>query len=72
MGKKQAVTKTVEVDRNEAEAGALLESLRAHGRVVDSVDPICPLGPGQTHVLVKKPGEARGQLIERRKSLFRR
>lgn len=72
MGKKQATTKTAEAGRDEAEAKALLESLRAHGQVVESDDPNVPLGPGQTHVLVKKPGQARGQLIERRKSLIKR
>ena len=57
---------------DKSEAGSLLKSLKAHGQVVESEDPDVPLGPGQTHVLVKKAGEPGGKLIERRKSLFKR
>ena len=58
--------------RNKSEADSLLKSLTTHGQVVESEDPDVPLGPGQTHVLVKKAGEPGGKLIERRKSLFKR
>ncbi len=58
--------------RNKSEADSLLKSLATHGQVVESEDPDVPLGPGQTHVLVKKAGEPGGKLIERRKSLFKR
>lgn len=57
---------------HKSEAGSLLKSLKAHGQVVESEDPDVPLGPGQTHVLVKKAGEPGGKLIEKRKSLFKR
>lgn len=66
MAKKPAPSQT------EAEKEALIASLRKHGQVVESADPDVPLGPGQTHVLVKKPGEATGRLIEKRKSFLRR
>ncbi len=55
-----------------SEADSLLKSLKAHGQVVESETPDVPLGPGQTHVLVKKAGEPGGKLIEKRKSLFKR
>lgn len=51
---------------------ALLRSLRKHGQVVESTDPDVPLGGGQTHILVKKPGEVRGKLLEKRKSFIKR
>lgn len=49
-----------------------LQSLRAHGQVVESEHADAPLGPGQTHVFVRQPGDDSGMLIEKRKSLFRR
>ena len=55
-----------------SESDSLLKSLKTHGQVVESDDPDVELGPGQTHVLVKKAGEPGGKLIERRKSLFKR
>lgn len=58
--------------KDKSEADSLLKSLKAHGQVVESEDPDVPLGPGQTHVLVKKAGEPGGKLIEKRKSLFKR
>jgi hypothetical protein len=58
--------------QDQAEKEALLKSLRKHGQVVESEDPDVPLGPGQTHVHVKKPGEAGGTLIEKRKSFIKR
>jgi hypothetical protein len=57
---------------DKSESDSLLESLKRHGQVVESEDPDVPLGPGQTHVLVKKAGQPGGKLIERRKSLFKR
>lgn len=53
------------------ERDALLKSLRAHGQVLETADPDAPLGPGQTHVHVRQPGEAAGKLIEKRKSFFK-
>jgi hypothetical protein len=58
--------------RTETEKEALLKSLRTHGQVLESEDPGAPLGPGQTHVFLTKPGEPGGTLIEKRKSLFKR
>lgn len=58
--------------QDDAEKEVLLKSLRKHGQVVESEDPDAPLGPGQTHVLVKKRGESGGRLIEKRKSFFKR
>ena len=58
--------------QDEAENEALLKSLRKHGQVVEGEDPDVPLGPGQTHVLVKKRGELAGRLIEKRKSFIKR
>jgi len=55
-----------------SEENVLLKSLRAHGQVAESENPDVALGSGQTHVLVKKPGKASGQLIEKRKSFFKR
>ncbi|MCK1516283.1 hypothetical protein IVB22_28000 [Bradyrhizobium sp. 190] len=68
MGKKP----THSEPQDEAEKEALLKSLRKHGQVVESEDPDVPLGPGQTHVLVKKRGESGGRLIEKRKSFIKR
>jgi len=51
---------------------SLLSSLRAHNQVVESDREDAPLGPGQTHVYVKKPGETSGHLIEKRKSFVKR
>ena len=68
MGKKP----TRSEPQGDAEKEVLLKSLRKHGQVVESEDPDTPLGPGQTHVLVKKSGESGGKLIEKRKSLFKR
>ncbi|TIL43280.1 hypothetical protein [Mesorhizobium sp.] len=58
--------------QDDAEKEALLKSLRKHGQVIESEDPEVPLGPGQTHVLVKRPGELGGKLIEKRKSFIKR
>jgi hypothetical protein len=54
------------------EREALLKSLRKHNQVVESDDENAPLGPGQTHVYVKTPGQGTGKLIEKRKSFFKR
>lgn len=64
--------KSDDKSEDRSEAASLLKSLKAHGQVVESEDPDVPLGPGQTHVLVKKAGEPGGKLIEKRKSLFKR
>ena len=64
--------KTEEKTEEKSEADSLLKSLKTHGQVVESEDPDVPLGPGQTHVLVKKAGEPGGKLIEKRKSFFKR
>ncbi|MGQ0446258.1 MAG: hypothetical protein ACT4O2_14315 [Beijerinckiaceae bacterium] len=58
--------------QDDTEKNVLLRSLRKHGQVVESEDPDVPLGPGQTHVLVKKRGESGGKLIEKRKSFIKR
>lgn len=58
--------------QDQSEKEALLTSLQKHGQVVESENPDVALGPGQTHVLVKKPGESDGRLIEKRKSFFKR
>jgi hypothetical protein len=55
-----------------SEREAYLAMLRAHGRVVESETADVELGPGQTHVLVRKPGAVGGELVEKRKSLIRR
>ena len=68
MGKKPTYPEPHELPEKEA----LLESLRKHGQVAESEDPDVPLGPGQTHVLVKKHGQSGGTLIEKRKSFFKR
>ena len=68
MTKKRKVERSAHPD----ERAALLKSLRRHGQVVEAEDSDAGLGPGQTHVYVKKPGEEGGQLIERRKSFFKR
>ena len=47
-----------------------LESLRAHGRVVESTHEDVPLPPGVTHVLVRSSPKAKPRLVERRKSAF--
>lgn len=59
-------------EHHKSEADSLLKSLKAHGQVIESEDPDVPLGPGQTHVLVKKAGEPDGKLVEKRKSFFKR
>ena len=53
----------------DGEAANLLESLRAHGRVVEAADEDAELPPGATHVLVGKPG-AKKRLVEKRKSFL--
>lgn len=50
------------------EAAAFLAVLKRHGRVLETDDPLAPLPPGVTHVLVREGGKSR--LIERRKSAF--
>ena len=78
MAKKSGTPKQSTQDKSQgksedkSEADSLLKSLKAHGQVVESEDPDVPLGPGQTHVLVKKAGKPGGKLIEKRKSLFKR
>ena len=57
---------------DEKEQKILLESLRAHGQVVECDDPDVVLGPGQTHVFVKKSGPSAGHLVEKRKSFIKR
>ena len=47
-----------------------LESLRAHGRVVESTDEDVSLPPGVTHVLVRSSPTAKPRLVEKRKSAF--
>ncbi len=56
----------------DAEQENLLASLRAHGQVREAESADVPLGPGETHVYVKKPGEKTGRLLEVRKSFFKR
>lgn len=72
MAKKPGTPKQGGSAQSKSEADSLLESLKKHGQVVESEDPDVPLGPGQTHVLVKKAGQPGGKLIEKRKSLFKR
>lgn len=55
-------------DKAAREAAAFLAVLRQHGRVLETDDPLAPLPPGVTHVLVQEGGKPR--LIERRKSAF--
>jgi hypothetical protein len=73
MVKKANPAKAAQKRKTESEEEAnLLRSLRTHKQVVESDREDAPLGPGQTHVYVKKPGEAAGRLIEKRKSLVKR
>ncbi|MGO7133445.1 hypothetical protein AB9E06_21570 [Rhizobium leguminosarum] len=48
----------------------LLRSLKRHGQVKVTTDPDATLEPGQTHILIKKPGKNTGVLVEKRKSFF--
>jgi hypothetical protein len=48
----------------------LVQSLKKHGQVKETVDPDAKLDPGQTHLLIKKPGQRTGILVEKRKSFF--
>ncbi len=74
MAKKTTGSKT---DKSEQAAKAaeqenLLRSLRTHGQVVESDTPNVDLKPGETHVYVKPSGDQPGELIEKRKSFFKR
>lgn len=57
-----------DADEAKDEAAAFLAVLKQHGRVLETDDPLAPLPPGVTHVLVRENGRER--LIERRKSAF--
>lgn len=46
-----------------------LQSLRRHGQVKETTNPDAKLGPGQTHLLIKKPGST-AVLVEKRKSFI--
>lgn len=54
----------------DAERKLLLRALRVYGRVLDAEDESAALAPGQTHVYVRRPGEAAGVLLEKRKTFF--
>jgi uncharacterized protein YcgL (UPF0745 family) len=54
-----------------SEQNTLLRSLRAHKQVAESDCADVTLKPGETHVYLKQPG-APDQLIEKRKSFFKR
>lgn len=60
---KAAKTITTTEDNN------FVQSLRRHGQVKETTNPDAKLGPGQTHLLIKKPG-ATDVLVEKRKSFF--
>jgi hypothetical protein len=47
-----------------------IDSLRAHGRIVEAAREDVPLPPGVTHVLVTPSPGAKPRLVERRKSAF--
>jgi hypothetical protein len=72
MSKKKAAEKPGKARQRLGDEEVLLKSLRAHGQVLETEDPEAPLAPGQTHVLIRKPGASSGELVEKRKSLFKR
>jgi hypothetical protein len=72
MAKKPQGADAVSKPEAEEEERKLLRSLRAHKQVLESDREDAPLGPGQTHVYVRKPGETSGRLIEKRKSFIKR
>jgi len=47
-----------------------LDSLRAHGRVVEATSEDVCLPPGVTHVLVRSSPKAKPRLVEKRKSAY--
>jgi hypothetical protein len=56
--------------RKKSEAEVHLDSLREHGRVIESDDPGADLPPGVTHVIVPGEDGEEPRLFERRKSFF--
>ena len=56
--------------KKKGEKDLYLDSLREHGRVVESADPDTDLPPGVTHVLVPGGPDEEPKLIERRKTFF--
>jgi hypothetical protein len=54
-----------------SEQDTLLRSLRAHKQLAESDCAEVALKPGETHVYVTQPGQP-GELIEKRKSFFKR
>lgn len=45
------------VQIDDEEEKAYIESLRAHGRLLETDDENAPIPPGVTHFLIVKPGE---------------